>query len=101
MLLVVAALGFEQAVQRQLNDIRELCRAASTVDAVRDGAAIDALWSALRDLPDPSANGVALLKLAVPPGPERLGARDGPRLPPATPASRRRRWRTPAAGSPT
>ena len=52
--------------QRQLVDIREVCRAASTVDAVRDGGAVDALWMALRDLPDPSADGVALLKLAVP-----------------------------------
>jgi glycolate dehydrogenase FAD-binding subunit len=66
-LLVVAATGFERAVQRQVNDIRDLCRAAASTDAVRDGVALDALWSALREMSDPSAEGIALLKLAVPP----------------------------------
>jgi glycolate oxidase FAD binding subunit len=66
-LLVVTAFGFERAVQRQLGDIRDLCRAASTTDTIRDGAALDGLSSAVREMSDPSVAGIALLKLAVPP----------------------------------
>lgn len=66
-LLVVAALGFEKAVERQLRDVRALCAKATTAEAVREGETLDGLWTALRELPDPSAAGVALLKVAVPP----------------------------------
>jgi glycolate oxidase FAD binding subunit len=66
-LLVVAATGFEKAVQRQLSDVGRLCATASEQVAIRDGGALDGLWSALRELPDPSEPGIALLKLAVPP----------------------------------
>jgi glycolate oxidase FAD binding subunit len=66
-LLAVAALGFEKAVQRQLGDVKALCERASTAEAVREGGALDGLWSRLRELSDPSAPDVALLKLAVPP----------------------------------
>ncbi|MCC6179408.1 MAG: FAD-binding oxidoreductase [Chloroflexi bacterium] len=66
-LLVVAATGFEKAVQRQLNDIRGLCAAASATDTVRDDARLDSLWSGLREFADPSTKEVALLKVAVPP----------------------------------
>ena len=66
-LLVVAATGFEKAVQRQLSDVGGLCANASEQAALREGDALDGLWSHLRELPDPSAPGIALLKLAVPP----------------------------------
>ncbi len=66
-LLVVAATGFEKAVQRQLSDVGGLCANASEQMAVREGDTLDGLWSALRELPDPSEPGIALLKLAVPP----------------------------------
>jgi glycolate oxidase FAD binding subunit len=66
-LLVVAATGFEKAVQRQLSDVTGLCEKASETVAMRDGEALDRLWSALRESPDPSSPGIALLKLAVPP----------------------------------
>ena len=66
-LLVVAALGFEKAVQRQLTDIRALCSKADGTEAVRAGETLDGIWSLLREHTDPSAAGVALLKLAVPP----------------------------------
>jgi len=66
-LLVVAATGFEKAVQRQLHDVGELCASAAERASVREGDALDGLWSALRELPDPSTPGIALLKLAVPP----------------------------------
>jgi glycolate oxidase FAD binding subunit len=66
-LLVVAATGFERAVQRQLADVGELCRAATGIDSVREGERLDGLWSHLRELSDPSTAGIALLKLAVPP----------------------------------
>jgi glycolate oxidase FAD binding subunit len=66
-LLVVAATGFEKAVQRQLSDVAGLCEKASETVAVRDGEMLDRLWSVLRELPDPSSPGIALLKLAVPP----------------------------------
>ncbi len=65
-LLVVAALGFEAAVHRQVRDIRALCRAASDAEAVLDPERVDALWAVLRELPDPSAPDTALLKVAVP-----------------------------------
>lgn len=66
-LLVVAALGFEKAVERQLADITSLCAGASGTTAVREGADLDGIWTALREFSDPSATDVALLKLAVPP----------------------------------
>ena len=66
-LLVVAATGFEKAVQRQLNDVGDLCVSASERATVREGDVLDGLWTALRELPDPSPPGIALLKLAVPP----------------------------------
>jgi glycolate oxidase FAD binding subunit len=66
-LLIVAATGFEKAVQRQLSDVAGLCQAASDTASVREGAALAGLWSALREHPDPSLPGIALLKLAVPP----------------------------------
>jgi glycolate oxidase FAD binding subunit len=66
-LLIVAATGFERAVLRQLSDVRELCRAASITDALREGERLDGLWSHIRELSDPSPSGLALLKLAVPP----------------------------------
>ena len=65
-LLVVAATGFEKAVDRQLRDLREICSAAEVEDIRSDGA-VEGLWSALRELADPSEEGVALLKAAVPP----------------------------------
>jgi glycolate oxidase FAD binding subunit len=66
-LLIVAALGFEKAVQRQLRDVKELCARASGTDSVREGETLDGIWSHLREHTDPSASGIALLKLAVPP----------------------------------
>jgi glycolate oxidase FAD binding subunit len=66
-LLIVAALGFEKAVQRQLNDVKALCSKAAGTDAVREGEALTGIWSHLREHADPSAAGIALLKLAVPP----------------------------------
>ena len=66
-LLIVAALGFERAVQRQLGDIQNLCVGAIGVQVIREGAALDDLWSYLRNVTDPSTAGIALLKLAVPP----------------------------------
>jgi glycolate oxidase FAD binding subunit len=65
--LVVSAQGFEKAVQRQLRDIQELCSKASDTQTVREGATLTGVWAALREFSDPSTNGVALLKLAVPP----------------------------------
>jgi glycolate oxidase FAD binding subunit len=35
--------------------------------ALREGAGLDGVWSALREYTDPSAAGIALVKLAVPP----------------------------------
>jgi glycolate oxidase FAD binding subunit len=66
-LLIVAAVGFEKAIQRQLRDLKELCARASGTDAVREGDSLDGIWAHLREHTDPSASGVALLKLAVPP----------------------------------
>jgi glycolate oxidase FAD binding subunit len=66
-LLIVAALGFEKAVQRQLNDVKALCTKAVGTDAVREGEALTGIWSHLREHTDPSEDGIALLKLAVPP----------------------------------
>ena len=66
-LLVVAALGWESAVRRQVRDIRALCGVATDAEELHDAARADALWGALRELPDPSAAGIALLKAAVPP----------------------------------
>ncbi len=67
-LLIVAATGFERAVQRQLADVAALCEKASSVpQTVREGEALDTIWTVLRELSDPSAAGIALLKLAVPP----------------------------------
>jgi glycolate oxidase FAD binding subunit len=66
-LLIVAATGFEKAVQRQLGDVKELCQQASGTDAVREGETLDAIWTHLREHTDPSVAGIALLKLAVPP----------------------------------
>jgi glycolate oxidase FAD binding subunit len=66
-LLVVVATGFEKAVQRQLSDLARLCEAAAETTSIREGAALDGLWSALREFSDPSQPGIALLKLAVPP----------------------------------
>jgi len=64
--LIVAALGFEKAVERQLRDLAELCQRASDVQSLR-GDEVQPLWTALREFPDPSREGVALLKAAVPP----------------------------------
>ncbi len=66
-LLVVAALGFEKAVQRQLTDVTALCSKASGTVALREGAGLDGVWTVLREFTDPSTGGVALLKLTVPP----------------------------------
>jgi glycolate oxidase FAD binding subunit len=66
-LLVVVATGFEKAVDRQLRDLRAICAAAEVGDDVRSEGDVDGLWSALRELADPSEGGVALLKAAVPP----------------------------------
>jgi len=66
-LLVVAAHGFEAAIVRSLRDLRELCSAATDLEDVRDEAALDTLSAALREFPDPSRAGSALLKAAVPP----------------------------------
>jgi glycolate oxidase FAD binding subunit len=66
-LLIVAATGFERAVQRQLGDVKELSARATEATAVRESDAVAGLWSALRELADPSLDGTALLKLAVPP----------------------------------
>lgn len=66
-LLVVAATGFEKAVQRQLRDLTEMCSKANGTGVVREGEALDGLWSGLRELSDPSTPNLALLKLAVPP----------------------------------
>jgi len=66
-LLLVAALGFEKAVQRQLGDVKEICARAGGTDAVREGETLTGIWSHLREHADPSAAGIALLKLAVPP----------------------------------
>jgi FAD/FMN-containing dehydrogenase len=65
--LAVAALGFEKAVQRQLADVKALCQQAGGVDVLREGAELEGAWAHLRELTDPSARGIALLKLAVPP----------------------------------
>jgi glycolate oxidase FAD binding subunit len=66
-LLIVAATGFERAVQRQLRDVRELSARAAEAVAVREADAVAGLRSALRELADPSLDSIALLKLAVPP----------------------------------
>lgn len=66
-LLVVAAHGFEAAIQRSLRDLREICAAATDIEDVRDAAVLDGLWAALREATDPSRVGMALLKAAVPP----------------------------------
>jgi glycolate oxidase FAD binding subunit len=66
-LLVVAATGFEKAVQRQLSDVGGLCAGAADRSTVREGDGLDGLWSALREQADPSKAGIALLKLAIPP----------------------------------
>ena len=66
-LLVVAAHGFEAAIQRTLRDLREICSAASDIEDIRDDAPLKALWSALRESSDPSRAGETLLKAAVPP----------------------------------
>jgi glycolate oxidase FAD binding subunit len=66
-LLVVAATGFEKAVQRQIDDVNGLCQRAAETTAVREANTLDGLWSALREFSDPSSAGIALLKLAVPP----------------------------------
>jgi glycolate oxidase FAD binding subunit len=66
-LLIVAATGFERAVQRQLGDVKELSTRATEAVAVREAETVAGLWSALRELADPSAVDIALLKLAVPP----------------------------------
>jgi glycolate oxidase FAD binding subunit len=66
-LLIVAALGFEKAVQRQLNDVKALCTKADGTDAVREGESLTGIWSHLREHTDPSTAGSALLKLTVPP----------------------------------
>ncbi len=75
-LLVVAALGFEKAVERQLRDLGELCRQAMTIDSIRDPDKLEGLWTPLREFPDPSVPGAVLLKAAVPParGAHALGA---------------------------
>lgn len=65
--LVVSAQGFEKAVQRQLRDIQALCDQATGVQSIREGTALDGVWSTLRAYSDPSSSGLALLKLAVPP----------------------------------
>jgi glycolate oxidase FAD binding subunit len=66
-LLIVAATGFEKAVARQLADVGAICEKASGTQTVREGETLDAIWSLLREQSDPSASGLALLKLAVPP----------------------------------
>jgi glycolate oxidase FAD binding subunit len=50
-----------------LNDIRALCSKAEGTEAIREGETLDGIWSQLREHTDPSAAGVGLLKLAVPP----------------------------------
>jgi glycolate oxidase FAD binding subunit len=64
--LVAVATGFDKAVDRQLRDMAEMCATADT-ESVRDPDPIEAWWAALRELPDPSAKDVILLKAAVPP----------------------------------
>ena len=81
-LLVVAATGFEKAVQRQMNDVAALCSAATDTATVREASALDGLWSGLREFTDPSTPDIALLKLAVPParsGIATTSARDAAR----------------------
>jgi glycolate oxidase FAD binding subunit len=65
-LLVAVGAGFEKAVDRQLRDMGEMCGAAET-QTVRDTDSIQPIWRGLRELADPSAAGIALLKAAVPP----------------------------------
>ncbi len=65
-LLAAVGSGFETAVDRQLRDMGAMCVGAE-LQTVRDGSSIDAIWRGLRELADPSAGGIALLKAAVPP----------------------------------
>lgn len=75
-LVIVAALGFEKAVIRQLADLREMCARADSIESVREGARLDRLWSGIREFNDPSLAGTCLLKLAVPPSRSAAGVQE-------------------------
>lgn len=65
--LAVAVEGFREAVDRHIRDVSAMAGRMGLSARVLEGAAHDALWSAVRDFPSLS-NGHALFRLTVPLG---------------------------------